>query len=75
MKLIAPSPVTGFQVFYPAIVWEPPADSGVITDYTVTFSRGGQSKTVVSVLPHYVIQSSTVPGKSGRFTVQVCIYI
>ena len=68
---IAPSPVTGFQAFYPVIVWEPPADSGVITNYEVTFSRGGQSNTYTSVLPHYVIQSSDVPGISGSFTVQV----
>ena len=68
---IAPSPVTGFQAFYPVIVWEPPAESGVITNYEVTFSRGGQSNTVNSTLPNYVIQSSNVPGTSGSFTVQV----
>ena len=53
------------------IVWEPPADSGMITSYEVTFSRGGQSKSLTSVLPHFVIQSGNVPGESGNFTVQV----
>ena len=68
---IAPSPVTGFRVFYPVIVWEPPADSGMITNYEVTFSRGGQSNTLTSVLPYFVIQSGNVPGESGNFTMQV----
>ena len=70
---IAPSPVTGFIVLYPTILWEPPADSGVIINYEVTFSRGGQSNTLTSVLPHFAIQSGNVPGESGMFTVQVII--
>ena len=68
---IVPSPVMKFQAFYPVIIWEPPTGSGVITNYKVTFSRGGQSNIVTRTLPNYVIQSSNVPGTSGSFTVQV----
>ena len=58
-------------MFYPVVLWEPPADSGMISNYEVTFSRGEQSNTLTSVLPHFVIQSGNVPGDSGNFTVQV----
>ena len=69
----APGPVTGLQAFYPVLVWQEPAEpSGVVLDYQLTFTRGGQSRTRSTTLPHYVIdESHDVPGNSGSFNVEV----
>ena len=69
---IGPGVVTGVQDVYPAVLWGPPVEpNGVITSYQLTFTRGGQRRTVTTTLPHYVIRSQDVPGSSGRFTVEV----
>ena len=68
-----PGSVTQLQVFYPVIVWQEPAEpNGVVLDYQLNFTRGGQSRTRSTTLPYYVIdESRDVPGNSGNFTVEV----
>ena len=69
----APGPVTDLQAYYPVIVWQPPAEpNGVVLDYQLTFTRGGQSRTRSTTLPYYVMdESRDIPGSSGILNVEV----
>ena len=82
MFYISPQPLVpgapvDLQVFYPAVVWQPPVNpNGVIINYDLTFRRGGQSRTVTTTgdQTYYVIGTQDIPGSSVQFTVEVKLF-
>ena len=69
---------TGLQGRYPYVVWNPPEEpNGVITGYTLRFTRSSTTRTVTTNndQTYYVIQSGDIPGTSGFFSVTVSILL
>ena len=73
-KPLVPGLPVDLQVFYPAVVWQPPVDpNGVIINCHLTFTRDRQSSTVTTTgdQTYYIIRTQDIPGSSGQFTVKV----
>ena len=75
-----PGPVRDLLSVYPAVLWQEPRDpNGVILDYTLTFTRNGETRMVTTNGPQtfFVTTPASLPGVSGPFEVEVstCTYL